>query len=265
MHPLALAHPSFIPGHIGRIVDHVKDEIKEEGHHLRDGIVDESHHLKEETQEALSHHPHLQTKQRIATTLPDTCTPDQDDEIQDRGSDDDGDDNDGEASWAPTFLALHMKDDEPALDGTLDNHEGNTEHEVLVPSKAKRLSRMYQACVYSPVSPNVNAEDESTARTQNAIPREDRTLQSHERFLTVPAPKGDRDGAVVRRFPSVTVVDDRKGHWRSISLISAQSGKSLRNSTNDLLDLIVKAENAEREKLMKAAEDDGQRTDLTTE
>lgn len=61
-----------------------------------------------------------------------------------------------------------------------------------------------------------------------------------------------RTSSVVRRFPSVTVVDDRKGHWRSISLISAQSGKSLRNSTNDLLDLIKEAEHMEREKLMKA-------------
>jgi len=68
----------------------------------------------------------------------------------------------------------------------------------------------------------------------------------------------ERSGSVVRRFPSVTVVDDRKGHWRSISLISAQSGKSLRNSTNDLLDLIKEAENQEREKLMKAVEEFGQ-------
>jgi hypothetical protein len=32
--------------------------------------------------------------------------------------------------------------------------------------------------------------------------------------------------ATIRRYPSVTVIDDRKGHWRSVSFISVQSGKS---------------------------------------
>ena len=31
--------------------------------------------------------------------------------------------------------------------------------------------------------------------------------------------------AAIRRFPSVTVVDDRKGHWRSVSFISVKSSK----------------------------------------
>ena len=65
--------------------------------------------------------------------------------------------------------------------------------------------------------------------------------------------------AAIRRFPSVTVVDDRKGHWRSVSFISVKSGKSgasdggfVRESSNDLLALVEKREREEREKLLRA-------------
>lgn len=40
----------------------------------------------------------------------------------------------------------------------------------------------------------------------------------------------------ITRYPSATVIDDRKGHWRSISLISEKS--FLRESSNDLLRLV---------------------------
>ena len=129
---------------------------------------------------------------------------------------------------------------------------------------------MYQAYVQLPTSMDAN--------TEGGEPEEGDTVSSHGvtckpedvggsrvslGTMSTDAPPGGlsvptrtrgsgRTSSVIRRFPSVTVVDDRKGHWRSISLISAQSGKSLRNSTNDLLDLIKEAEHMEREKLMKA-------------
>ncbi|KAK5127576.1 hypothetical protein LTR85_006916 [Meristemomyces frigidus] len=59
--------------------------------------------------------------------------------------------------------------------------------------------------------------------------------------------------ASIRRFPSVTVVDDRKGHSRSVSLISVKvdGGGIFRSSTNDLLQLIQAREEEEREKLLQ--------------
>ena len=58
--------------------------------------------------------------------------------------------------------------------------------------------------------------------------------------------------ASVRRFPSVTVVDDRKGHSRSVSLISVKidGGGVYRSSTNDLVHLIQAREREERDKLL---------------
>ncbi|KAK0281131.1 hypothetical protein LTR35_007505 [Friedmanniomyces endolithicus] len=65
--------------------------------------------------------------------------------------------------------------------------------------------------------------------------------------------KGLDPNSTVRRFPSVTVVDDQKGHGRSISLISVNVGHDgvMRSSTNDLIDLIQAREREEREKLMR--------------
>ncbi|QIW98288.1 hypothetical protein AMS68_003806 [Peltaster fructicola] len=40
----------------------------------------------------------------------------------------------------------------------------------------------------------------------------------------------------ITRYPSATVIDDRKGHWRSISLVSEKS--FLRESSHDLLQLV---------------------------
>jgi hypothetical protein len=60
----------------------------------------------------------------------------------------------------------------------------------------------------------------------------------------------------------VTVVDDRKGHLRSVSLISTQSlndygghglkrvGSALRGSTYDLIQFVQMKEKEEREKLL---------------
>ncbi|KAK3673819.1 hypothetical protein LTR78_006374 [Recurvomyces mirabilis] len=65
--------------------------------------------------------------------------------------------------------------------------------------------------------------------------------------------KGLDPNATVRRFPSVTVVDDRKGHGHSISLLSVklEGDGIMRSSTNDLLQLIEDCERQERERLLR--------------
>ncbi|KAK4901596.1 hypothetical protein LTR27_001368 [Elasticomyces elasticus] len=59
--------------------------------------------------------------------------------------------------------------------------------------------------------------------------------------------------AVVRRFPSATVIDDRKGHSRSVSLLSVKIGPDgvMRESTNDLIGMIQAREREERERLLR--------------
>ncbi|KAI7337577.1 hypothetical protein KC315_g2204 [Hortaea werneckii] len=61
----------------------------------------------------------------------------------------------------------------------------------------------------------------------------------------------------IKRFPSVTVVDDRKGHSRSVPLISVKVGANAgiyRSSTNDLLELLQEREREEREWLLSGSE-----------
>jgi len=52
------------------------------------------------------------------------------------------------------------------------------------------------------------------------------------------------------------VVDDRKGHWRSVSFISVKSNKSgnsfVRESSRDLLELMEQQKQQEREKLLQS-------------
>ena len=48
---------------------------------------------------------------------------------------------------------------------------------------------------------------------------------------SVPSPEAETQKVIVRRFPSVTVVDDNKGDWRSISLVSHSSVNKQRTAT----------------------------------
>lgn len=59
----------------------------------------------------------------------------------------------------------------------------------------------------------------------------------------------------IRKFPSVTVLDDWKGHRASVSLLSRGSGDRVRSvgglardSTADLLEVLLAREKEEREK-----------------
>lgn len=73
------------------------------------------------------------------------------------------------------------------------------------PSKAELWSNIYQDCIVRPPSAH-----EQPARSESMPPP------------LGPAMMKPR----IRRFPSVTVVDDRKGHWRSVSLISVKTSRS---------------------------------------
>lgn len=125
-------------------------------------------------------------------------------------------------------------------------------------SKAEVWSDLYKECLARPVSPDMM---EATERA--------RLLSSdHTAANTMPPPalkpvkprspeqpKKVNPTASIRRFPSVTVIDDRKGHCRSVSLISVKTSHSTgfeRASTQDLLELVQAREQQERKKLLDA-------------
>ncbi|KAI5201640.1 hypothetical protein E4T39_05082 [Aureobasidium subglaciale] len=144
--------------------------------------------------------------------------------------------------------------------GTVD---GATESSFAEPDKAlsaRRLSRMYQAYVQLPASLD-DTELEKSGFTNDSMhtskdclaagtPKIDVEM-SEGRLLAVTSTKQRLSpGPVTRHFPSVTVIDDRKGHWRSVSLLSVESGKSVRKSTRDLLETVRANQTHELEKLL---------------
>jgi hypothetical protein len=123
---------------------------------------------------------------------------------------------------------------------------------------------MYQAYVRLPASLD-DIEVERSGATDNSshIPSECITAEPSEvevntstaELLTIPSDKQRLpSGSVTRHFPSVTVIDDRRGHWRSVSLLSADSGKSVRKSTRDLLEVVRATQSQELEKLLGTSE-----------
>ncbi|KAK1824397.1 hypothetical protein LTR12_001235 [Friedmanniomyces endolithicus] len=144
------------------------------------------------------------------------------------------------------------------LDGTVDAK--------LATSKAEAWSNVYQKCL-------LFRSTESTGPTDSRIQIRDTALSPADGVRQPPSTqhsmgppllkptkarspqhvKGLDPNSTVRRFPSVTVVDDQKGHGRSISLISVNVGCDgvMRSSTNDLIDLIQAREREEREKLLR--------------
>ncbi|KAK0365309.1 hypothetical protein LTR91_014336 [Friedmanniomyces endolithicus] len=144
------------------------------------------------------------------------------------------------------------------LDGTVDAK--------MATSKAEAWSNVYQKCL-------LFRSTESTGPTDSRIQIRDTALSPADGVRQPPSTqhsmgppllkptkarspqhvKGLDPNSTVRRFPSVTVVDDQKGHGRSISLISVNVGCDgvMRSSTNDLIDLIQAREREEREKLLR--------------
>lgn len=168
-------------------------------------------------------------------------------------------------SQAVTDVGLgdHLED-MPILLGSLD---GNVEDKPAEPDRAlsaRRLSRMYQAYVQLPTS-----LDNTEVKRNGAVDEFDHTSDgpaivespdidskmSPPGFLAVPASKRRlSSGPITRHFPSVTVVDDCKGHWRSVSLLSVDSRRSIRKSTRDLLEVVRATQTEELAKLLSTSE-----------
>ncbi|KAK4575276.1 hypothetical protein LTR86_001128 [Recurvomyces mirabilis] len=130
----------------------------------------------------------------------------------------------------------------------VDSHDGASDAQAQQ-HKAEAWSSTYKDCLAHFGS--------SVTPTPTSTPMGTRRGMPPPQLVPVKARASDKDkrldpNATVRRFPSVTVVDDRKGHGHSISLLSVKlEGDSImRSSTNDLLLLIEDRERQERERLL---------------
>jgi hypothetical protein len=165
-------------------------------------------------------------------------------------------------SNSPALLTSAAKEDKPFVDGTLESAktiETKTPPPVtttakaptkrptplLTPSKSQAWSELYQECLVVPPSPTIDSADEDQAlangtKLKTTMPhpplantklRSPASATLNPPTATHPTDPATATGttsstATIRRYPSVTVIDDRKGHWRSVSFISVQSGKS---------------------------------------
>ena len=162
-------------------------------------------------------------------------------------------------SNSPASLTVSAKDNMPSVDGTVELSEKvetktpptatkvptQRPTPILTPSKSQAWSELYQECLVVPPSPTDGSEDNENLTTSTKIntmpppptPLTNTKLRSpastslNPPTATHPTNPATTSGttsstATIRRYPSVTVIDDRKGHWRSVSFISVQSGKS---------------------------------------
>ncbi|KAK6007961.1 hypothetical protein QM012_004775 [Aureobasidium pullulans] len=172
-----------------------------------------------------------------------------------------------QSTHSQAVTALTSEDhaeDMSILTGTLD---GNAEDKPAEPDRAlsaRRLSRMYQAYVQLPTSlDNTEVErndaadgpDHAQVGPVATLPLEIDSNLSAAGLSTTPFSKPRlSSGPITRHSPSVTVVDDRKGHWRSVSLLSVDSGRSIRKSTRDLLEVVRATQAQELAKLLSRSE-----------
>jgi hypothetical protein len=150
---------------------------------------------------------------------------------------------------------IYVPDRNPNLDGTIETSDLIKRS---TPSKAQAFSESYKDCLIIPPSPATHTTTTAEADAKAMPPPSLKPTKRGSPGQTAQQLTLD-PSAAVRRFPSVTVVDDRKGHWRSVSFISVQSNKSgasaasfVRESSNDLLKLMEMREREEREKLLRA-------------
>ncbi|KAK5702349.1 hypothetical protein LTR17_022382 [Elasticomyces elasticus] len=126
-------------------------------------------------------------------------------------------------------------------------------------SKAELWSEAYQACL----TPGQTIDSDTDTDTYPAV-RPKTCVPTTVNMMGPPSLKpikarspehatGLSHSAIVRRFPSATVIDDRKGHSRSVSLLSVKIGPDgvMRESTNDLIAMIQAREQEERERLLR--------------
>jgi len=163
--------------------------------------------------------------------------------------------NDDEVDDGPTSGGSVTTDAGLKFDGAASvGIEIETKHSSV--SKADMWSDVYRQCLIRPPS---SARDEQN-RSSNSATNPIRPCSMPPPILKLTKARSPEQPrlidpkATIRRFPSVTVVDDRKGHFRSISLISVKTSRSTgfeRSSTHDLLELVQSREREEREKLLK--------------
>jgi hypothetical protein len=187
-----------------------------------------------------SHSPKEPTEHEISATSPNNSS-------QSDGSQDYFSAENTSTPTSPTNSAEQNRD----LDGTA---ELTDPVKRTTPSKAQTWSESYKDCLIIPPSPATHIDEDAKAMPPPSLkPGKGRSpaQASQQKFSLDPS-------AAIRRFPSVTVVDDRKGHWRSVSFISVTSTKSaasaasfVRESSNDLLKLMEMREREEREKLLR--------------
>jgi hypothetical protein len=212
-------------------------------------------------------------------------------------------------SNSPASLTITTKEEKPSVDGTIELSAERVETQtpptatkvpttkrltpILTPSKSQAWSDLYQECLVVPPSPiedeYYNSDDNLADNPKpNAMPppppptpltntklRSPVSASLNPPIATHPTDPAIATGttssstATIRRYPSVTVIDDRKGHWRSVSFISVQSGKSgksavataagsragsraesfVRESSGDFLRMMEAREREERERL----------------
>ena len=159
-------------------------------------------------------------------------------------------DIDGTIEMAETFK-IKTPPTTTATTTTQISTKRSTSTPILTPSKSQAWSELYQECLILPPSPVDSTEDEdenfvSNLQTNTMPPPPPPTALTNTKLrspvsTSLNPPVTTRfagpidpttptsttpSTATIRRYPSVTVIDDRKGHWRSVSFISVQSGKS---------------------------------------
>ncbi|KAK5163765.1 uncharacterized protein LTR77_010438 [Saxophila tyrrhenica] len=132
-----------------------------------------------------------------------------------------------------------------------------TEIEVkpTTPSKAELWSDIYRQCLTRPSSSSHDTTLRPPADPSRSSSMPPPALKP-VKARSPEQPKQTDPNATIRRFPSVTVIDDRKGHFRSISLISVKGGKEAgfeRGSTGELVELVKERERGEEKKLVGTA------------
>lgn len=249
LEPLNPGHPS-----------HIKEQTEDVGYQAKDSSKDNHHHqhkLGQLTATSISFRgnsvfvPH---DQQQPTQIEQSTAAAVDDSIQ---SDDPSEYFSAEHGNSPPPLPAEIAERTPDLDGTIEPTALDTDP-VKRPtlSKAETWSESYQDCLIIPPSPADHTTSAAEADAKAMPPpllksTKGRRSPTQQQFSLDPS-------AAIRRFPSVTVVDDRKGHWRSVSFISVKSSKSaasaasfVRESSNDLLKLMEAREREEREKLLR--------------
>ncbi|THX16190.1 hypothetical protein D6D13_01679 [Aureobasidium pullulans] len=235
-----------VPQHLG-----AKDQLVRAVNHIKD----EGHHIKEEGLDILGHHHHSSTPCMNEHSIgPASLINDQNDKSESVHSGQEGFGSASSTSSVEKTISPGM------VDGVVESRPSEPDRAL----SARRLSRMYQACVQLPASLD-NTEVERSGVTDDSIhvsgglttagPSQVDSEIPNTGFLTIPTIKPRMySGPVTRHFPSVTVVDDRKGHWRSVSMMSVDSGKSVRRSTRDLLETVKATQTLELEKLLGMSE-----------